>query len=73
MDELKQLMTSLENTAYQRWLKGEGIPGVEGFGVEDVREMRLGAWRRTGGNGGWRVCQGAESLKEEPARPSNLQ
>ena len=60
MDELKQLMTSLENTAYQRWLKGEGIPVVEGFGVEDVREMRLGAWRRTGGNGAFLNLYGLE-------------
>ncbi len=60
MDELKQLMTSLENTAYQRWLKGEGIPVVEGFGVEDVREMRMGAWRRTGGNGAFLNLYGLE-------------
>lgn len=60
MDELKELMASLEKTGYQRWMRGEGIPVVEGFGVEDVREMKLGAWRRVGGKGAFLNLYGME-------------
>ena len=60
MNELKELMASLEKTAYQRWIKGEGVPVVEGFGVEDVREMELGAWRRIGGKGAFLNLYGME-------------
>src|SRR3990172_3219159 len=60
MNELRELMASLEKTAYQRWIKGEGVPVVEGFGVEDVREMELGAWRRIGGKGAFLNLYGME-------------
>src|SRR3972149_5206122 len=60
MNELKELMASLEKTAYQRWIKGEGVPVVEGFGVEDVREMELGVWRRIGRKGGFLNLFGIE-------------
>jgi quercetin dioxygenase-like cupin family protein len=39
------------STPYQRYMAAQGIPVVEGPGVHDVRELKLGAWDRVGGNG----------------------
>jgi oxalate decarboxylase/phosphoglucose isomerase-like protein (cupin superfamily) len=62
MDEFKLLMTSLEKTTYHQWMKKEGIPMVEGFGLRDVRELELRPWRRTGGRGTYIHLYGMEGL-----------
>ena len=49
--ELKEMLASLERTGYCQWMKSEGVPIVEGFSVEDVREWNLSPWRRLGGTG----------------------
>lgn len=38
-------------TPYEQWMFDEGIPIVEGHGVEDVKELPRGHWRRLGGRG----------------------
>jgi len=43
--ELKEMLASLDRTGYCQWMKSEGVPIVEGFSVEDVRELKLGPWR----------------------------
>src|SRR6266850_1798760 len=35
-------------TYYERFMEKEGIPVVEGFGVTDVRNIRLKSWKRLG-------------------------
>ena len=47
--ELKEMLASLDRTGYCQWMKSEGVPIVEGFSVEDVRELKLAPWRRMGG------------------------
>jgi mannose-6-phosphate isomerase-like protein (cupin superfamily) len=49
--ELKAMLASLERTGYCQWMRSEGVPVVEGFSVEDVRELKLAPWPRTGGTG----------------------
>ena len=49
--ELKEMLASLERTGYCQWMKREGVPIVEGFSIEDVRELKLSPWRRMGGSG----------------------
>jgi hypothetical protein len=49
--ELKEMLASLERTGYWQWMRSEGVPVVEGFSVEDVRELKLAPWRRLGGSG----------------------
>ncbi len=38
-------------TTYEDWMKGEGIPIVEGWGIEDVKALDRKPWARTGGKG----------------------
>lgn len=51
MNEFEKLVKSFESTGYWQWLRNEGIPVVIGHGVEDVRELELKPWPRTGGKG----------------------
>jgi mannose-6-phosphate isomerase-like protein (cupin superfamily) len=49
-------------TTYEKWIRGEGIPIVEGFGVEDFREVALAPWERTGGKGAFVQLRGLEGF-----------
>jgi len=60
MSEFKELMKSLEKTASFEWMQKEGIPIVEGYGIEDVRELHLSPWARTGGKGAFIHLYGME-------------
>ena len=51
MNEFETLVKSFEPTGYWQWLRKEGIPVVIGHGMEDVRELELQPWPRTGGKG----------------------
>ncbi len=44
--ELKVMLASLERTGCCQWIKSEGVPIVEGFAVDDVREQKLEPERR---------------------------
>jgi len=58
--ELKEMLASLERTGYCQWMKTEGVPMVEGFSIEDVRELKLSPWRRMGGSGAFVHLYGME-------------
>jgi hypothetical protein len=58
--ELKEMLASLDRTGYCQWMKSEGVPIVEGFSVEDIRELKLGLWRRMGGSGAFVHLYGME-------------
>ena len=58
--ELKEMLASLDHTGYCRWMKSEGIPIIEGFSVEDVRELKLADWQRMGGKGAFVHLYGME-------------
>src|SRR3990167_36392 len=51
----------LENkaTSYEAWMREEGVPVVEGYGV-DVAKITLGAWPRRGGRGAFVQLHGME-------------
>lgn len=51
MSEFDVLMESMERTAYNKWMRTEGIPVVNGYGIEDVRDLELASWERIGGKG----------------------
>ena len=58
--ELKEMLASLDRTGYCQWMKSEGVPIVEGFSVADIRELKLGLWRRMGGSGAFVHLYGME-------------
>jgi oxalate decarboxylase/phosphoglucose isomerase-like protein (cupin superfamily) len=49
-------------TYYERWMKREGVPVVEGFGVTDVRQIQLKPWRRLGCDGAYLQFRGLEGI-----------
>ena len=61
-DRVKDLMAAFEKTAYFRWMRRQGIPVVDGYGVEDVRELKLAPWSHTGGNAAFINLYGMEGV-----------
>lgn len=60
-------------TSYEAWLREEGIPVVEGYGIEDVTVLPRKPWQRTGGSGAYIELKGMEGFTgmyvgEIPAR-----
>jgi len=49
-------------TTYEKWMRDEGIPIVGGFGIEDVRDLSLARWPRTGGKGAFLELSGLEGF-----------
>ena len=48
-----------QTTAYEEWMRGEGIPIVEAMGgIEDVKEIDRRPWARTGGKGAFIYIKG---------------
>jgi len=47
-------------TTYEDWMREEGIPIVEGHGVEDVTAIPRQPWKRLGGRGTFIHLQGME-------------
>ena len=62
MNEFKDIVAALQNSAYQQWVKSEGLPLVEGYGLEDVREVKLAPWARMGGKGAVIYLYGSEAF-----------
>ncbi|HXG49983.1 MAG TPA: hypothetical protein VNN77_01080 [candidate division Zixibacteria bacterium] len=51
-----------EKTAYVRWIRDQGIPIHEGFGVEDVRDLAVAPWSRIGGNAAFVQLRGMQGI-----------
>ena len=49
-------------TSYEIWMREEGIPVVEGHGMEDVRGIPRRSWARTGGKGVFIQLKGMEGF-----------
>jgi len=60
VNDFSQLMTALKRTPYHQWMANEGLPVIVGHGVEDVRDLPLSPWRRTGGKGSFIHLYGME-------------
>ena len=61
MDDMSRTKSPLK-TAYDRFMKSEGIPIVEGWYVADVRETERRPWKRLGGNGAFIQLYGLEDI-----------
>lgn len=47
-------------TYYERWMDKENVPIVGGFGVGNVRNLKLGKWRRLGCEGAYLQLRGLD-------------
>lgn len=47
-------------TSYEEWMKGEGIPIYEDWGIEDVKDLERKPWARTGGKGAFIFLKGSK-------------
>jgi oxalate decarboxylase/phosphoglucose isomerase-like protein (cupin superfamily) len=61
-DRVKDLMTAFEKTAYFQWMSRQGIPVVDGYGVEDVRNIAMKPWEKLGGNASFINLYGMEGV-----------
>ena len=63
---VENVVEAFHKTTYAQWMKREGIPVVEGFGLSDVREIELAPWPRMGGKGAfiqlYGMMEGSRSL-----------
>ncbi|HTF93257.1 MAG TPA: hypothetical protein VK632_09425, partial [Verrucomicrobiae bacterium] len=59
---IEALMAAFRKTTYFRWMAQQGIPVVDGFGVEDVRDIAMAPWARTGGNAAFINLYGMEGV-----------
>jgi len=61
-DRVKDLMSAFEKTAYFQWMRRQGIPIVDGYGVEDVRNLAIKPWEKIGGNASFINLYGMEGV-----------
>ena len=59
---IEALMAAFRKTTYFKWMAEERIPVVDGFGVEDVRDIKTAHWPRTGGNAAFINLYGMEGV-----------
>lgn len=61
-DRVKDLMVAFEKTAYFQWMRRQGIPIVDGYGVEDVRNLAMKPWEKIGGDASFINLYGMEGV-----------
>lgn len=61
-DRVKDLMAAFNKTAYFQWMNRQGIPVVDGYGVEDVRDLRMKPWEKIGGSASFINLYGMEGV-----------
>lgn len=55
-------MAAFQKTAYFKWMARQDIPVIDGYGVEDVRDIPTSPWARTGGNAAFVNLYGMEGV-----------
>lgn len=61
-ERVRDLMAAFDKTTYFQWMKRQGIPIIEGYGLEDVRDVPLAPWARTGGKAAFVNLYGMEGV-----------
>ena len=61
-DRVKDLMEAFRKTAYFQWMNRQGIPVVDGYGVEDVRNLAMKPWEKIGGHASFINLYGMEGV-----------
>ena len=61
-DRMKALLAAFQKTEYCKWMARQNIPIIDGYGVEDVRNLPMAPWARTGGNAAFINLYGMEGV-----------
>jgi len=61
-ERLNVLMAAFQKTAYFKWMARQDIPVIDGYGIEDVRDIPTSPWTRTGGNAAFVNLYGMEGV-----------
>ncbi len=61
-DRIKDLMASFQKTAYFQWMHRQSVPIIDGYGVEDVREIKMAPWAHLGGRASFVNLYGMEGV-----------
>jgi len=61
-ERTSNLIAAFQKTTYVQWLKRQGLPIVDGYGIEDVRQIELAPWPRIGGKGAFIQLHGMEGV-----------
>jgi oxalate decarboxylase/phosphoglucose isomerase-like protein (cupin superfamily) len=61
-ERVKLLMAAFAKTTYFKWMARQGIPVVDGYGLEDVREIATAPWPAMGGRAAFINLYGMEGV-----------
>jgi oxalate decarboxylase/phosphoglucose isomerase-like protein (cupin superfamily) len=61
-DRVRDLMAAFQKTAYFQWMARQKIPVIDGYGIEDVREVAMDFWPRLGGRAAFINLYGMEGV-----------
>ncbi len=61
-ERIAALMAAFHKTEYFKWMARQNIPVIDGYGVEDVRDLPMSPWARTGGNAAFINLYGMEGV-----------
>jgi oxalate decarboxylase/phosphoglucose isomerase-like protein (cupin superfamily) len=61
-DRMRGLMAAFQKTAYFQWMARQGIPVIDGYGIEDVREVAMDFWPKLGGRAAFINLYGMEGV-----------
>jgi oxalate decarboxylase/phosphoglucose isomerase-like protein (cupin superfamily) len=61
-ERIKALMAAFHKTTYFKWMASQNIPLIDGYGLEDVRDIAMAPWARTGGKASFINLYGMEGV-----------
>jgi hypothetical protein len=61
-ERIKALMAAFHKTTYFKWMASQNIPVIDGYGLEDVRDVAMAPWARTGGKASFINLYGMEGV-----------
>jgi oxalate decarboxylase/phosphoglucose isomerase-like protein (cupin superfamily) len=61
-ERVRALMAAFKKTTYFKWMDRQEIPIHDGYGMQDVRELPMAPWRRSGGRAAFINLYGMEGV-----------
>lgn len=61
-ERIAALLAAFRQTEYFKWMARQNVPVIDGYGVEDVRDLPMSPWVRTRGNAAFINLYGMEGV-----------